>query len=252
MKTKLQTLIIRFADSDHKTCGINSLYVMVSTRPRSWCQHAPMASTSRNACINSPHVMVSTHLESWYQLAPGHGINLPQVKLTRWMEVIQWIFMHEILQNIADNVQKCAMNDGLCENVRWTENCVENGNLCDIALAALKYCLCNWYRSIRAVSSTSHHRIAQSTGGYFSMIKSMPRERERLVYYSHSGTMWIVHLLMEMPSQLLLKHTDTRCVLILMIRDRGDTEDIVTSVLVCMVYKINTRILYYCRITVLL
>ena len=184
MKTKLQTLIIRFADSDHKTCGINSLYVMVSTRPRSWCQHAPMASTSRNACINSPHVMVSTHLESWYQLAPGHGINLPQVKLTRWMEVIQWIFMHEILQNIADNVQKCAMNDGLCENVRWTENCVENGNLCDIALAALKYCLCNWYRSIRAVSSTSHHRIAQSTGGYFSMIKSMPRERETSLLFT--------------------------------------------------------------------
>ena len=118
MKTKLQTLIIRFADSDHKTCGINSLYVMVSTRPRSWCQHAPMASTSRNACINSPHVMVSTHLESWYQLAPGHGINLPQVKLTRWMEVIQWIFTHEILQNVADNGK-------LCKNVRWTMDCAK-------------------------------------------------------------------------------------------------------------------------------
>ena len=111
-----------------------------------------------------------------YQLAPGHGINLPQVKLTRWMEVIQWIFMHEILQNIADNVQKCAMNDGLCENVRWTENCVENGNLCDIALAALKYCLFNWYRSIPAVSSSSHHRIAHCTGGYF--------EKSLFIYFS--------------------------------------------------------------------
>ena len=189
--------------------------------------------------------MVSTRPRSWYQLAPSQ---INSMNGSNTMDFYAW----NSAKHCGFNVQKCAMNDGLCENVRWTENCVENGNLCDIALAALKYCLCNWYRSIRAVSSTSHHRIAQSTGGYFSMIKSMPRERERLVYYSHSGTMRIVHLLMEMPSQLLLKHTDTRCVLILMIRDHGDTEDIVTSVLVCMVYKINTRILYYCRITVLL
>ena len=53
-----------------------------------------------------------------YQLAPGHGINLPQVELTLWMEVIQWIFMREILQNVADNGK-------LCENVRWTLNCAK-------------------------------------------------------------------------------------------------------------------------------
>ena len=73
MTTKLQTLIIRFADFGHA----------VSTRFTSWHQLAPSHGINTPQW-QAPRVMpVSTRPMSWYQLTPSHGINSPHWQAPR-------------------------------------------------------------------------------------------------------------------------------------------------------------------------
>ena len=115
------------------------------------------------------------------------------------MEVIQWIFMHEILQNVADNGK-------LCEKVRYTINCAKMCSKQKIVRRTGNCAISHWpHLNIASLIDTvAYRRSPHCTLHWWIFFNDQEYATgQRPVYHSASGTMLIINLLRETPTQLL-------------------------------------------------